>query len=491
MSDKYDVIVVGAGPGGATSAAMLTKAGFKVLLLDKNSQPGGKTMTVSKNGFRYEYWPICVGPAAGGIFQSVIKDLGLEKEAQIWLPDYLAKAFYKNSAGKVNEIVLPGQKGLDNPEKMLNDLLAWAEVGEKDLPEVLRLMGDLLGTNPHDLAALDDVPLKDWLARYKIPMGVYTFLATIRCEATMEVPVDSGSTSEFLKICARTAIGGGGLYFVGGLGRYSEALVDWCKAKGAAVHLKTKVEQITVQDGRVTGVVTDKGTFHAPVVISTAGIHPTVLKLVGEKHFDASYVNYIKDLVPDWSFFGARYFLDKPVLEYPVYLYCSDKTILTLDDLKKEESGWFPDDFYCYMGTNSFVPGMAPPGKQFAWIGGTCPCDPKMKMKPLWDALEKKVAELWPWVTPHIVEKEYFGPAHIANLVRDEVMPGQGGDCFGLAQIVGQCGKNKPSPKSPIRGLYYGGFDAGCEGLGMHAAVESGVNTAEMVRQYIKSHHMW
>jgi phytoene dehydrogenase-like protein len=46
MSKKYDVIVVGAGPGGATSAAILAKEGFKILLLDKNTQAGGKTMTV-------------------------------------------------------------------------------------------------------------------------------------------------------------------------------------------------------------------------------------------------------------------------------------------------------------------------------------------------------------------------------------------------------------------------------------------------------------
>ncbi len=491
MSDRYDVIVVGAGPGGATSAALLAKAGLKVLLLEKNSQAGGKTMTVSKNGFRYEYWPICAGPARDGSFQKLIKQLGLEEQVQVWLPDYLASAYYKDSSGEMRNVILPGQKGLEDPVTLLNSILAWAGVTEKDLPEVMRCMGDMLALSPHDVADLDDATLQDWLGRYKIPPGVYTFLATIRCEGTMEVPIDAGSASEFIRIAQVTALGGGGFYIKGGLGRLSEALAQSVQDNGGDVLLKTKVERIDVQDGQVTGVFTSKGAFHAPIVISSAGIHPTVLKLVGEEHFDTSYVNYIKDLVPDWGFFGARYFLDKPVLEYPVYLYCSDKTVLTLEDLKKEESGWFPDDFYVYMGTNSLCPGMAPKGKQFAWIGGTCPSDPKMKMKPLWDALEKKVAELWPWVVPHIVEREYFGPGQVAALVRDQVMPGQGGECFGLAQIAGQCGKHKPSPKSPIRGLYYAGFDAGCQGLGMHAAVESGMKAAETVQRYMASHHMW
>jgi len=38
MAKKYDVIVVGAGPGGATCSALLAKWGLKTLLVDKNAQ---------------------------------------------------------------------------------------------------------------------------------------------------------------------------------------------------------------------------------------------------------------------------------------------------------------------------------------------------------------------------------------------------------------------------------------------------------------------
>jgi len=64
------------------------------------------------------------------------------------------------------------------------------------------------------------------------------------------------------------------------------------------------------------------------------------------------------------------------------------------------------------------------------------------------------------------------------------VVPGQGGECFGLAQIVGQCGKHKPSPKAPISGLFYVGFDAGGNGLGTNQAVGSGLNVASLVYDY-------
>ena len=46
--DAFDAIVVGAGFGGSACAAVLAKEGLRVCLVDKNSLPGGKAMTVGK-----------------------------------------------------------------------------------------------------------------------------------------------------------------------------------------------------------------------------------------------------------------------------------------------------------------------------------------------------------------------------------------------------------------------------------------------------------
>ncbi|MDJ0591388.1 MAG: FAD-dependent monooxygenase [Pleurocapsa sp. MO_226.B13] len=37
--EKFDVVTIGAGPGGATLATYLTRAGLSVLLLEKQSFP--------------------------------------------------------------------------------------------------------------------------------------------------------------------------------------------------------------------------------------------------------------------------------------------------------------------------------------------------------------------------------------------------------------------------------------------------------------------
>jgi prolycopene isomerase len=66
-------------------------------------------------------------------------------------------------------------------------------------------------------------------------------------------------------------------------------------------------------------------------------------------------------------------------------------------------------------------------------------------------------------------------------MTRDSVVPGQGGEAVGLAQVVGQCGKSKPDPRTPLSGLYLVGCDAGGRGAGTHQAVDSGFNVTTLV----------
>ena len=54
LPDDFDVIVIGAGYGGVTTAALCANQGKRVALIDKTPRAGGKTQTLNRKGYRYE-----------------------------------------------------------------------------------------------------------------------------------------------------------------------------------------------------------------------------------------------------------------------------------------------------------------------------------------------------------------------------------------------------------------------------------------------------
>jgi len=83
----YEVIVVGAGFGGSSCAALLARRGLKVLLLEKNAKAGGKAMSISKKGFTYTAWVVITAPAVENMFEAVLKQLGIEDRVELVTPD--------------------------------------------------------------------------------------------------------------------------------------------------------------------------------------------------------------------------------------------------------------------------------------------------------------------------------------------------------------------------------------------------------------------
>ena len=51
------IVIIGAGYGGLTAAALLAKEGHSVTVIEKNEQPGGKASLLVKDGFRFDMGP--------------------------------------------------------------------------------------------------------------------------------------------------------------------------------------------------------------------------------------------------------------------------------------------------------------------------------------------------------------------------------------------------------------------------------------------------
>jgi len=476
---KYDAIVVGAGPGGCACAALLQKWGMKILLLEKNDRVGGKALNMTKDGFTYELWPVLATPMLNTKFEEVATDVGMKLKMSELVPGLKGGGFlYRRPKSKKYESFILV------PPMMIPDVLT-----EKETEEVNRLFSDMAALTPAEMDALDDVNFHHFLSRYSISQSIYSYLA-VMANILFVVPIDLLSASEMAKTMNDFTTKLGSAYFIGGQAQLCETFAQALKRDGGELRLRTRVKRIIVEHGQVQGVYTDKGTFKTPIVVSNAGIQPTVLKLVGEEHFDKSYANHIRGLVPSIGLMGSRYFLDKVVFEDSAYIIYSDDSWWNMERYMKAKAGEIPQDMLIIVfNPSGFDPNLAPQGKQMIQTATLCVADPKMKNMKAWlDALDEQIAEFKPEIRKHTIRREDYTTADVSRVTRDSVVPGQGGECIGLGQIVGQCGHRKPSPSAPIQGLFYVGVDSGGYGVGIHHATESAVNVAPIVLRYHQTH---
>lgn len=482
MAEKYDAIVIGSGLGGSVCAALLAKAGMKILLLEKNSRPGGKAMGISVKGFQGEMWPTFGIPKEAGPFVDAFRLLGIESKLDV-MPGSFA-LMYRHPSGKWSMNVDAPGKRIEDPTANMFD--AWGLDAEERM-QSLMVLGELAMLSQEQMHALDTVSVKEWLAsKPGVPPAVHNFLA---CQANLMATgvyelVPISEIARTMQVFFGSTTG----YPRGGYGRLIDDIIEVLTAHHGKLVTSAKVERIIVENGRVTGVRTKDRVFHAPIVVSNAGLQPTVLKLVGEEHFDKSYVGYVRDILPSLGFTNMRYIFSKPVMEHGVYVGTSANSYLNVERLEKMRDGIIPDEI-ALDGTvpSNFDPAMAPPGKQMFIFGTWCTPDPTGKeIKALHKKVHACFQEMFPEAVPFIERVEgQVGPTEVSGLTRDQVLPGVGGEAAGLSVTVGYCGKNTPKARSPLPGLFFVGHDAGGTGyLATHRAVSSGINVAPIVEFY-------
>jgi len=80
MKQARRVIIVGAGPGGLAAALLLAKSGVEVTVVEKRSRVGGRTSTISEQGYHFDIGPtfFLYPRVLREIFSSVGRDLDTE-----------------------------------------------------------------------------------------------------------------------------------------------------------------------------------------------------------------------------------------------------------------------------------------------------------------------------------------------------------------------------------------------------------------------------
>lgn len=178
--ETYDAIVVGGGISGLTSAAYLSRAGIKTLLLEKNSKCGGLVNSFYRDGFLFDGGVRALESA--GVILPMLKDLGIQLEIRKSLV----------SVGIENDIIpITSKESLKDYEDFLKKFYPGSgEEIERIIAIIKKAMKDM-----EVLYGIDNPLFTDFSRNKSDLIKVYLpwffkFLFTLRSISRMKIPVE-------------------------------------------------------------------------------------------------------------------------------------------------------------------------------------------------------------------------------------------------------------------------------------------------------------
>lgn len=271
-----DAVVIGAGPNGLVAANLLADAGWEVLVLEAQPQPGGG---VSSAGYLGEGWTtdVCSAFYPLAAASPVFRGLHLEDYGMQWVRSgaVLAHPLGGTDAAVLYQDVEATADGLENLQSGDGDAWArlhdmWSNVGDDVLSAVLspfppiralaRLAGRVKLAGGLRLARFASLPVRRLAEEEFTGNGPGVILGG--CAVHADLPPEAAVSSFFGWLLAMLGHDAGFPSVQGGAARMTEAMIRRLESKNGRVECNSRVETIEVSNGRAQGVVTTNGTRH-------------------------------------------------------------------------------------------------------------------------------------------------------------------------------------------------------------------------------------
>lgn len=470
--DEYDVIVVGAGVGGLTCAALLATRGYRVLVLEQQHQVGGYCSSFRRGGFVFNSGVEDVsGLWERGPVLYLLRRLGLDRD-RLFVRNtvryvYRGSSFDVRSLSDVVESlsrIFPGER--ERLVEFFRDASmayeeCYSDVEPYGTPLPPELIAKVFGRRKLVNYPREHPHFYDWMRKtFKQKLDEYFadeelkgFLSALL--AYVGTRPEETQASAALTACVSYYLHGG--YFPrGGAQHYANTLRDAIERYGGRVLLGHKVDRIVVEGGAVKGVRVGSRVFYSPIVVSNVNARTTFLELVGEENLDRGFADYVRGLRMSPSCFMVFLGVDMDLSGYPTII----KNL---------------DEGYEVVVNSNADPSLAPEGKASVTIltsASYSEFPPRgtegylRKKAELARALVKKAERVIPGLGDRIVVLDAATPR---TLERYTSMPE--GALYAFDQSVGT---RRPYFKTPIKGLYLVGAST-FPGGGIEAVTISGI----------------
>ncbi|MHB1468571.1 MAG: phytoene desaturase family protein [Solirubrobacteraceae bacterium] len=329
MSERFDVIVIGAGHNGLTCAAYLAKAGQRVLVLEARHVAGGGCATeqVTIPGFTHNFHSNFHGLIHWG---PVYRDLELERRGAryVWPENQFAHVFPDGRA-LVCSLSL---------QETINSIARFSARDAETFRELAHLCREALqNTIIPGLFAPPRLPSRELAELESSPRGLDLAWGSLTApnhlaRALFECPEVQTWIGFWVAQLAGTGdvFGLGGNYPVmiagsmapfgwtvaqGGSNRLAQAIVGFVEDHGGSVRLNAPVRQIEVAGERAEAVRLDDGErLEARTIVSNLDPRVTFLEMVGEGDLPGPFAAAVKRWRYDiMSMFCLYLALDSPV----------------------------------------------------------------------------------------------------------------------------------------------------------------------------------
>ena len=272
---NYDVIVIGSGLGGMTTANILAKSGHSVLLLEQHyklggmatwfKRPGGKIFDISLHGFPYGMVKSCRRYWSQDIADQIVQLKGVRFDNPMFsltttynrndFTNLLCNDFGVEEA-KIKEFFdfARGMNFYDDQKITTGQLFERFFPGRQD---VVRLLMEPIvyanGSTLEDPALTYGIVFSNFMSK-----GVFTF---------------KGGTDQLVK-------------------RMHQEMKD----NGVDSRINCSVESVNVERGKVKSVTVNGREINAKAVISNANLSTTIFKMVGAEKFDKDFLDEARDV---------------------------------------------------------------------------------------------------------------------------------------------------------------------------------------------------